>query len=56
MAKLLIGIKDNPRLEQRALANGHVSLYLVYYLGRQSEAVLDKNGEPVLYKHGKTAA
>lgn len=55
MAKLLIGIKDNPRLEQRALANGHVSLYLVYYLGRQSEAVLDKNGEPVLYKHGKMA-
>ena len=55
MAKLENKSKDNPRLEQRLLADGQISLYLEYYLGRQSEPVLDEYGEPVLYKSGKMA-
>lgn len=55
MAKLENKSKDNPRLEQRLLADGQVSLYLEYYLGRQSEPVLDEGGEPVLYERGKMA-
>lgn len=53
MAKLENKTKDNPRLEQRELADGRISLYLDYYLGRQSEPVLDQAGEPVLYQSGK---
>ena len=55
MAKLENKSKDNPRLEQRLLADGQISLYLEYYLGRQSEPVLDEFGEPVLYESGKMA-
>lgn len=53
MAKLENKSKDNPRLEQRLLADGQISLYLEYYLGRQSEPVLDEFGDPVLYDSGK---
>ena len=53
MAKLENKSKDNPRLEQRLLADGQISLYLEYYLGRQSEPVLDEDGDPVLYDSGK---
>ena len=55
MAKLENKSKDNPRLEQRLMADGQISLYLEYYLGRQSEPVLDAGGEPVLYESGKMA-
>ena len=55
MAKLENKTKDNPRLEQRGLSDGRISLYLEYYLGRQSEPVLDEAGEPVLYQSGKMA-
>lgn len=55
MAKLENRSKDNPRLEQRLMADGQISLYLEYYLGRQSEPVLDASGEPVLYESGKMA-
>ena len=55
MAKLENKSKDNPRLEQRLLADGQISLYLEYYLGRESEPVLDEFGEPVLYESGKMA-
>jgi len=55
MAKLESKTKDNPRLEQRVLADGRISLYLEYYLGRQSEPVLDEAGDPVLYQSGKMA-
>ena len=55
MAKLENKTKDNPRLEQRLLADGQISLYLEYYLGRESEPVLDEFGEPVLYEHGLMA-
>ena len=53
MAKLVNKSKDNPRLEQRLLADGQISLYLEYYFGRESEPVLDEFGEPVLYESGK---
>ena len=55
MAKLENKSKDNPKLEQRFLADGQISLYLEYYLGRKSEPVLDEFGEPVLYESGKMA-
>lgn len=55
MAKLESKTKDNPRLEQRLLADGRISLYLEYYLGRQSEPVIDEAGDPVLYQSGKMA-
>ena len=34
MAKLEIKTKDNPKLQQNTLADGRISLYLEYYLGR----------------------
>lgn len=55
MAKLVKKSKDNPKLEQRPTADGRISLYLEYYLGRVSEPVLDEFGEPVLYESGKMA-
>ena len=55
MAKLKNKSKDNPRLEQRLLEDGQISLYLEYYLGRVSEPVLNELGEPVLYESGKMA-
>lgn len=45
--------KDNPRLERRVLADGRESLYLEYYLGRQSEPMLDEQGEQLVYDSGK---
>lgn len=53
MAKLDNKSKDNPRLEQRLMADGQISLYLEFYLGRESVPVLDEDGEPVLYESGK---
>lgn len=55
MAKLDNKSKDNPRLEQRLLKDGQISLYLEYYFGRKSIPILDENGEPVLYERGKMA-
>ena len=55
MAKLKNKTKENPRLEQRKLRDGRVSLYLEYYYGRESEPVLDESGEPVMYTSGKMA-
>ena len=55
MAKLENKSKDNPRLEQRLLSDGQISLYLEYYLGRQCEPVVDEFGVPVMYESGKMA-
>lgn len=52
MAKLEQRTKDNPKLEQRALADGRINLYLEYYLGRTQEPVMDENGDPVYYDSG----
>ena len=35
MAKLEIKTKENPKLSQNKLADGRISLYLEYYLGRK---------------------
>ncbi|MBR5715453.1 MAG: site-specific integrase [Bacteroidales bacterium] len=53
MARLENKTKDNPRLEQRVLADGQISLYLEYYLGREEEPVLNEFGEQVYYEGGK---
>lgn len=53
MAKLEIKTKENPKLGQNLLADGRISLYLEYYLGREEIPVLDKNGNQVLYGDGK---
>lgn len=53
MAKLENKAKENPKLEQNVLADGRISLYLEYYLGREETPVLDDNGKPVLYETGK---
>jgi len=55
MAKLETKTKENPRLEQRVLADGTISLYLEYYFGRHSEPLLDEEGNPILYEKGKMA-
>jgi site-specific recombinase XerD len=55
MAKLENKVKENPKLEQNKLADGRISLYLEYYLGREEKPVLDENGEPVYYTEGKMA-
>ncbi len=55
MAKVESKIKDNPKLEQRVMKDGRISLYLEYYLGRHSEPVLDEYGNTVLYDSGKMA-
>lgn len=53
MEKFIGNVKDNPSLKQRELSDGQISLYLEYYLGRESVPLLDKYGEPVLYENGK---
>lgn len=55
MARLQNQSKDNPKLEQRTLKDGRISLYLEYYLGRTETPVLDEYGEPVLYESGAMA-
>ena len=55
MAKLQNKTKDNPKLEQRPLKDGRISLYLEYYLGRTETPVVDEDGNPVLYTSGAMA-
>lgn len=55
MAKLQNKTKDNPKLEQRPLKDGRISLYLEYYLGRTETPVVDEEGKPVLYTSGAMA-
>lgn len=52
MVKIDNKAKENPRLEQKVMADGRISLYLEYYLGRVSEPVLDEYGEQVYYTSG----
>lgn len=52
MAKLQNHTKDNPKLEQRPLKDGRISLYLKYYLGRTETPAVDEDGNPVLYTSG----
>ena len=52
MAKIENKVKENPKLEQNKLADGRISLYLEYYLGREETPVLDENGNQVYYESG----
>jgi len=52
MAKIENKVKENPKLEQNKLADGRISLYLEYYLGREETPVLDENGNQVYYETG----
>ncbi len=52
MAKLEAKIKDNPKLLQNSLSDGRISLYLEYYLGREQNPVLDKDGNQLYYTSG----
>lgn len=47
--------KQNPRLVQKTLASGKVSLSLEYYIGREYTPKLDEAGEPMYYTSGKMA-
>ena len=53
MAKIVKQRKHNPKLEQRAMSDGQIGLYLEYYLGSTREPVIDEYGDPVLYESGK---
>lgn len=55
MAKVEQKKKENPKLEQRVMADGRISLYLEYYRGREAIPILDENGEQVYYESGKMA-
>ena len=52
MVKIDNKAKENPRLKQKVMADGRISLYLEYYLGRVSEPVLDEHGEQMYYTSG----
>ena len=47
--------KENPKIMERVLDDGRISLYLEYYLGRESVPVLNEQGQPVMYESGKMA-
>lgn len=49
MANLEVKAKDNPKLQQKRLADGRLSLYLEYYLGRTQW--VDEETEKVHVKH-----
>ena len=53
MAKITKLAKQNPKLEQRVLSDGRISLRLVYYHGRKQTPVLNEQGEQVFYESGK---
>ncbi|MBD5421329.1 MAG: site-specific integrase, partial [Bacteroides sp.] len=44
MAKNDVRVTDNPKLKQKILSDGNISLYLDYYLGRV-EVVDEETGE-----------
>lgn len=48
-------LKQNPRLVQKELSSGKISLYLEYYIGREYTPKLNEVGEPMYYTSGKMA-
>lgn len=48
-------VKQNPRLVEKELASGKISLSLEYYIGREYTPKLDETGEPMYYTTGKMA-
>ena len=55
MSKIANKTKENPKLQELELADGRISLYLEYYIGREEIPVLDANGNKVYYETGKMA-
>ena len=55
MSKIANKTKENPKLQELELADGRISLYLEYYLGREEIPVLDANGNQIYYETGKMA-
>ena len=55
MAKIESKNKQNPKLQQSELKDGHASLYLEFYLGRSETPVLDEDGNQVFYSSGAMA-
>lgn len=51
MAKLEVKTKENPKLHQRVLSDGRISLYLEYYLGRMQW--IDEETGAVKIKHDR---
>ena len=49
MAKIQAKTKENPKLQQKALADGRQSLYLEYYMGYNK--VVDENTGKEKIKH-----
>lgn len=47
--------KDNPKLRERAISDGKISLYLEYYLGYTPTPKCDAYGNPMYYTEGKNA-
>lgn len=47
--------RQNPRLVEKPLASGKISLYLEYYRDRKYTPKLDENGQPMYYTTGKMA-
>ena len=55
MAKIENYSKENPKLGEKILADGRISLFLEYYLGYEKTPVLDEYGEQVYYERGAMA-
>jgi len=54
MVKIENKAKDNPKLGQKTLNDGRISLHLEYYMGRVQTPVIDEQtGEQATYKSGK---
>lgn len=47
--------KENPKLRERAMADGRRALYLEYYFGYTSTQKLDEEGRPMYYTEGRSA-
>ena len=52
----VLRVKENPKLCQRALSDGRISLYLEYYKGYTKEPKKDASGHPVYYPDGSSNA
>lgn len=48
-------VKQNPRLIEKTLSTGKISLYLEYYIGREYTPKTDESGKPMYYTTGKMA-
>ena len=54
--KSVVRVKENPKLGQRTISNGRISLFLEYYLGYDKVPVLDESGNQAYYPEGTPKA